>query len=79
MRAGDTLARLGGDEFGVLLEEITESWSAALVAAKIIEELDAPFVVNERELTLGVSVGISLFPADGDEASVLIRNADTAM
>ncbi|MCP5159297.1 MAG: EAL domain-containing protein [Gammaproteobacteria bacterium] len=79
MRAGDTLARLGGDEFGVLLEEITESWSAALVAAKIIEELDAPFVVNERELALGVSVGISLFPADGDEASVLIRNADTAM
>ena len=79
VRVEDLLARLGGDEFGVLLEEIAEPWNAALVSEKIIEGLRAPFVVGGRELVLGVSVGVSLFPADGENASVLIRNADTAM
>lgn len=79
VRAEDMLARLGGDEFGVLLEDIAEPWSAALVAEKIIEGLSAPFVVDERELVLGASIGISLFPTDGENASALTRNADTAM
>lgn len=79
VRAEDMLARLGGDEFGVLLEEVGEPWSASLVAEKIVEALRAPFAVDGRELVLGVSVGVSLFPTDGTDASALVRNADTAM
>lgn len=79
VRAEDTLARLGGDEFGVLLEEIGEPYGASTVADKIIEAMRTPFVIDQHELVLGVSVGISLFPADGQEAATLIRNADTAM
>ncbi|MCP5420093.1 MAG: EAL domain-containing protein, partial [Gammaproteobacteria bacterium] len=79
VRAEDMLARLGGDEFAVLLEEVSEPWSAALVAEKIIEALRTPFPVDEQELVLGVSIGVSIFPTDGADASVLLRNADTAM
>jgi len=79
VRAEDILARLGGDEFGIVLEEVAEAWGAALVAEKLIESLRTPFQVDGRELVLGVSVGICLFPADGANASELIRNADIAM
>lgn len=79
LRAEDTLARLGGDEFGVLLEEVTDPWAAAQAAEKIIEGMRAPVKVDGRDLVIGVSIGISLFPNDGDNVTLLIRNADTAM
>ncbi|MBL8472837.1 MAG: EAL domain-containing protein [Rhodocyclaceae bacterium] len=79
VRAEDTLARLGGDEFAILLEEISEPWGASLVADKIIESMRTAFVAEGHELILGVSVGISVFPGDGNDAATLIRNADTAM
>ncbi|MCB1954478.1 MAG: EAL domain-containing protein [Rhodocyclaceae bacterium] len=79
VRAEDILARLGGDEFGIVLEEVSEAWGAALVADKVIDALTAPFLIDGRELILGVSVGVCLFPTDGKDASELIRNADIAM
>ena len=79
LRVVDTICRMGGDEFVVVLPEIKRASDAANVAAKILETVAQPFVVEERELQLTSSVGISVFPDDGRDAESLIRNADAAM
>ena len=76
---GDTICRIGGDEFVVVLPEIKRSSDAAHVAQKIIETLSEPVAVDERELHITPSIGISVFPDDGRDAEALIRNADAAM
>jgi predicted signal transduction protein with EAL and GGDEF domain len=70
---------MGGDEFVVVLPEIKRSSDAANVAAKILETVSQPFKVEDRELSITPSVGISVFPDDGRDAETLIRNADAAM
>ena len=79
LREVDTICRMGGDEFVVVLPEIKRSSDAANVAAKILETVALPFLVEERELHITPSVGISVFPDDGRDAETLIRNADAAM
>ncbi len=79
MRGSDMLARLGGDEFIYLIEEIKNPADAGTVADKLIDRLRTPFVIDGNELHLSASIGISLFPADGDSVDALVRNADTAM
>lgn len=79
LRASDTLARLGGDEFIVLLDEIRGPHDAGVLASKLRDCFLEPFVVDEHELHLTVSIGISLFPRDGRDAATLVRNADAAM
>jgi diguanylate cyclase (GGDEF)-like protein/PAS domain S-box-containing protein len=79
LRVVDTICRMGGDEFVVVLPEIKHSSDAANVAAKILETVAQPFVVEGRELHITPSVGISVFPDDGRDAETLIRNADAAM
>jgi diguanylate cyclase (GGDEF)-like protein len=80
MRDSDTVARLGGDEFVLLLEELNTPDDAANVAQDIIELFKAPFrLTGGQEVYIGVSIGISIFPNDGDSAAQLIRNADSAM
>ncbi|MCG2584258.1 EAL domain-containing protein [Massilia sp. TS11] len=79
LREGDTLARLGGDEFIVLLEKIDGQYGAGLVAEKLMAMFEAPFIVNDYELFVTASVGISLYPADASDLNMLIRNADVAM
>jgi diguanylate cyclase (GGDEF)-like protein/PAS domain S-box-containing protein len=79
LREGDTLARLGGDEFIVLLENVDGSYGAGQVAAKMMALFEQPFLVAEHELFVTGSIGISLFPADGQDANLLVRNADVAM
>ncbi|MBV8032702.1 MAG: PAS domain S-box protein [Betaproteobacteria bacterium] len=79
LRVVDTICRTGGDEFVVVLPEIKRSADAANVAQKIIENLSQPIQVEERELTVTPSIGISVFPEDGRDAETLIRNADAAM
>lgn len=79
IRAADTFARIGGDEFGVLLERIDDLDSIALVAEEILEALDKPFEVDDRELFIGATIGISVYPQDGDDALSLLSKADTAM
>ena len=80
VREVDTLARLGGDEFAVLLEDLPRPELAAEVAQGIIQTLDAPIVLaSGQEVFLGASVGISLFPTDGDDATSLIQFADAAL
>ncbi len=79
LRVGDTVCRIGGDEFVVVLPEAKRSTDAANVAAKIIETLSLPVQAAERELTVTPSIGIAVFPEDGRDAEMLIRNADAAM
>jgi diguanylate cyclase (GGDEF)-like protein len=79
LRASDTLARLGGDEFVCTIEDVTDPSEASAVADKLIEQLSQPFLVGEYELFVSASIGICLYPADGEDVDTLVRNADTAM
>jgi len=74
-----TLARLGGDEFGVLVENCRQVVQAAAMAQRIIDGLKEPFVLEEQELFISASVGISLFPDDALTAEELLRNSDSAL
>lgn len=80
LRGMDTVARLGGDEFLVVLENLTHAEDAAGVAQALILTLEQSFVLSSgKEVYIGASIGISLFPSDGTNAAELIRNADTAL
>lgn len=79
MRAGDTVARLGGDEFVILLGEISRKEDADNVARKVIAALDQPFVEGKQELLVTTSIGIGVYPGDGQDVQTLIKNADIAM
>jgi diguanylate cyclase (GGDEF)-like protein/PAS domain S-box-containing protein len=79
LREGDTLARLGGDEFTLLLPEVNSKNDAQQVAKKIIESLSLPFKIDDHELFITTSIGISHFPEDGDSIELLIKHADIAM
>ncbi len=78
-RGVDTVARLGGDEFIVSLPDIAGATEAASVAGRILADLTKPFTVAGHELHADASIGIALYPDDGDTAETLVRNADTAM
>ncbi|MCU7796095.1 MAG: EAL domain-containing protein [Candidatus Thiodiazotropha sp. (ex Myrtea spinifera)] len=79
VRDMDTVSRLGGDEFTVILPAISEGKSASKVAAQILNELSKPFDLKGQEVHLSASVGITLFPQDGNDSGMLLQNADTAM
>ena len=79
LRASDVVARLGGDEFIILLPEIGQSQDATTVATKLLGALRKPFRIDGREIFTSASIGISLYPNDGDHAEVLMKNADQAM
>ena len=78
LRESDTIARLGGDEFAVLLPA-TDIEGAKVAARKILEALDRPFVVEGFFLEIGASIGIAMFPEQGEDADMLMRRADVAM
>lgn len=75
----DRLARLGGDEFSLLLTDLAHFHDAAKVAHRVLDQLKSPFRLGEQEIFVTVSVGIALFPNDGDTSESLVKNADTAM
>lgn len=79
VRQEDTVARIGGDEFTVLLNKIDQQKDAALIAKNILTALRSTFYVDDHELTISVSIGISLFPHDGSDAEELVKKADQAM
>lgn len=79
VRASDTVARLGGDEFVVVVQDVGTVSNAARVAGQLMERLSAPYSVGELELHAIPSIGISMFPCDGETPDALLRNADAAM
>ena len=79
VRHEDTVSRLGGDEFVVLLRHLGRVEDAVDVACKIIEAVGRPIVLEEHELRIGSSIGISVYPQHGESSAKLIANADAAM
>lgn len=79
IREDETIARFGGDEFLMVLPDIKDPLDCESVAARIMEVLSKPFNLDERNVFVTASLGISVFPQDGESAEVLIQHADTAM
>lgn len=75
----DSLARLGGDEFVILVSEETSINAVVHTARRILASFAQPFSLDEREVLVGTSIGIAIFPQDGNDSEELLRNADTAM
>jgi diguanylate cyclase (GGDEF)-like protein len=78
-REMDTVARVGGDEFVVVMEDLDDPRFAARLGATLLQAASEPIVIGGQTAVLGVSVGISLYPGDGEDAASLVRHADHAM
>lgn len=79
LRSADVIARWGGDEFTILLSEIKHSEDASIVAERIFESLKKPFQIMENQLYGHLSIGIAIYPQDGDNLETLLKNADIAL
>jgi diguanylate cyclase (GGDEF)-like protein/PAS domain S-box-containing protein len=79
VRSTDTVSRQGGDEFVVLLSEVNRPNSTAITAGKILEAIARPHSIDQHDLHVTASIGVSAYPDDGLNAETLIKNADTAM
>ena len=79
LREADTLARVGGDEFNLLIPEINDMQDARNLAEKILRITNEPFNIKGQEIYISFSIGISVYPLDGDTKDTLIKNADIAM
>jgi diguanylate cyclase (GGDEF)-like protein len=79
LRASDTVARVGGDEFVAVLTTVKDGSDIALAAKKILEECGRPLVIEGDRCRVGFSMGIALFPDDGDSIELIVNAADAAM
>jgi diguanylate cyclase (GGDEF)-like protein/PAS domain S-box-containing protein len=79
VRRSDTIGRLGGDEFVVLLSQVEHAEDAAISARKTLRALTVPHIVDSKSLDLNVSIGVSTYPCDGQDAESLMNRADNAM
>jgi diguanylate cyclase (GGDEF)-like protein/PAS domain S-box-containing protein len=79
LRGGDTVARLGGDEFIVILSALRSPEDTSVVAQKMLDRLARPFTISNQQVFVSASIGITLYPADSDDVTTLIKNADAAM
>ena len=79
LRASDTISRQGGDEFMILLPELTNYFSPAEVAEKLLAAATVPYEIGAHEITVSASIGIAVFPDDGENGELLTKNADAAM
>lgn len=79
LRECDTVARIGGDEFGVLIEDLTAGEDVCPFAEKLLSAVTTPMFLDDSELNVSCSIGISIFPDDSESTDILLRNADTAM
>jgi len=79
LRKGDTVARFGGDEFVLIIPELKGAEDALQVAQKIADSFHNPFLVGAHQLMVTTSIGIAIYPNDGVEETILLKNADKAM
>jgi predicted signal transduction protein with EAL and GGDEF domain len=79
LRKTDTIARFGGDEFLILINNVEDAENISKVADKVMDIFQNPFMVRDQEIFITASAGISVFPADGEDAQTLIKHADIAM
>ncbi|MCB1761532.1 MAG: EAL domain-containing protein [Gammaproteobacteria bacterium] len=79
IRQTDTLSRLGGDEFSIIIQDINENFDTVQVAEKLVNAFQTPLRIEEHELFMTPSIGISLFPSDANSSEELIKYAETAM
>jgi diguanylate cyclase (GGDEF)-like protein/PAS domain S-box-containing protein len=79
VRASDTVSRQGGDEFVVLLSEVEQPENTAITARRMLQTVAAPHSIDQHDLHISTSIGVSVYPDDGIDAETLIKNADTAM
>ncbi|MCP4117629.1 MAG: diguanylate cyclase [Desulfobacteraceae bacterium] len=79
VRKSDTVARIGGDEFLVIINEIRITDDVAHIAEKLIQATSRPFIQNDKQMNVGASIGISIYPNDGDNIDELVKKADSAM
>ncbi|MGS0742789.1 EAL domain-containing protein [Glaciimonas sp. GG7] len=81
LRAGETLARMGSDEFVIILEDIREPESAGQLALRVLKAFELPLSSSGHDLSLSLSmsIGVSIYPEDGDDPDVLLKHADVAM
>ena len=79
VRTADTLARTGGDEFTAVLVGVEDPKEVQVVGERLVAAMEMPFPIGDRELFVSVSVGIAIFPQDGEDAATLQKNADIAM
>jgi len=79
VRGADTVSRQGGDEFVVLLADLSHAEDAVIMAARILRTVAIPHSVDQHDLHVTTSIGVSVYPDDGRDAETLIKNADTAM
>jgi len=79
VREGDTVARFGGDEFVILLDDVANEGDIAAIAKKVLEALAPPFEIDDQRLYITASIGVSLYPNDGEDSGTLLKHADIAM
>ena len=79
LRKGDTVARFGGDEFVLILPDLKVIEDAIQVAQKIVDSFRKPFLIDTHQLVVTTSIGIAVYPNDGTDEGILLKNADIAM
>lgn len=79
LRSSDTLARIGGDEFNILIEGFSEQYDIEPIIETILTSFSSPFLCQDHEIRITASIGIAMFPRDGNTIQTLIKNADMAM
>jgi diguanylate cyclase (GGDEF)-like protein/PAS domain S-box-containing protein len=79
VRPGDTVARLGGDEFALVMSDVAHENDAASLGRKLLDIVAAPLALDGQEVVVTACIGVALFPRDGEQANLLLKNADAAM
>lgn len=79
VRKSDTVARFGGDEFALILQNMTDLKSLEFMVVEILNDIAQPYLLQQRESFISASIGITLYPDDGNDPETLLRNADSAM